>query len=83
MRNKIAVEKNLKNVKEYFEKNGYEVDSFDDTKLFNAPKVSEYDALIISGGNKDFLGYEDTEMATPVIDASGMSPEEILNRLKG
>lgn len=81
MRKKIAVEKNLASVRAYFEKNGYEVDSFDDSQLFNVPKVSEYDALVISGGNKNFLGIEDTELSVPVIEARGMSPEEVYNRL--
>lgn len=81
MRKKIAVEKNLANVRQYFEKNGYEVDSFDDSQLFHVARVSEYDALVISGGNKNLMGNEDTNLAVPVIEARGMSPEEIYSRI--
>jgi galactitol-specific phosphotransferase system IIB component len=82
MNRKVAVEKNLQNVKEYFEKKGYEVDTFDDTQIERIGTLSDYRAVIVSGGNIDFLGIEDTNTKAPVINAKGMSPESILNRLE-
>ena len=78
---RIAVEKNLRNVKDYFENQGYKVDVFNDTDLENIKQNNDYDAIVLSGMGKDLLGIQNTSILSPVIDASGMSPEEILNRI--
>jgi phosphoribosylcarboxyaminoimidazole (NCAIR) mutase len=78
---KVAVERNLRNVKEYFENQGYKVDIFEDTELEDIKTRDNYEAIIISGGNKDLCGMQDTLTSIPVIDATGMTPEELLNRL--
>jgi DNA-binding response OmpR family regulator len=78
---KVAVERNLRNVKEYFESQGYKVDIFEDTELEDIKTRDNYEAIILSGGNKDLCGMQDTLTAIPVIDATGMTPEELLNRV--
>ncbi len=82
MHKKVAVEKDLHNVKQYFEKQGFQVDTIHDTELDTIGTVSEYDAIIISGLNKDFLGIEDTNTKAPIINAAGKTAEEIFNRVK-
>lgn len=82
MHKKVAVEKNLQNVKQYFESKGFQVDTIHDTELDTIGTVSEYDAIIISGGNNNFLGIEDTNTKAPIIDAAGQTAEEIYNRIK-
>ena len=79
MHKKIAVEKNLNNVKDLFRQKGYQVDLFDDTQLHRIEDVGDYDAIIISGENSNFLGIEDTSTKVPVIDARGTTAEEIFN----
>ncbi|KRQ87999.1 hypothetical protein ABG79_00164 [Caloramator mitchellensis] len=81
MRRKIAVERSLQNVRQLFESQGYKVDMFDDTQLHEIKSSTQYDAIIISGGNRDFLGIHETETNTPVIDASGLSAQSILDRV--
>lgn len=81
MQKRVAVEKNLDNVKEYFERNGYSVEMFDDSQLFRAPEVGRYDAIITSGGNRNFMGVHDTVTKVPVITLDGQTPEEILKRV--
>ena len=81
MQKRVAVEKNLNNVKEYFERNGYSVEMFDDSQLFRAPEVGRYDAIITSGGNRNFMGVHDTATKVPVIALDGQTPEEILKRV--
>lgn len=83
MHKKVAIEKNLQNVKQYFENQGFQVDTIHDTELDTIGTVSNYDAIIISGGNKDFMGIEDTNTKAPVINAEGKTPEEIYNRVNG
>jgi hypothetical protein len=78
MTKKVAVEKNLDNVKELFQSEGYKVESFDDTQISEI-KSDKYDAVILSGGNENFMGEQDTRTKSPVIDATGMTPQEIFN----
>lgn len=81
MQKRVAVEKNLNNVKELFERNGYSVEMFDDSQLFRAPEVGRYDAIITSGGNRNFMGDHNTAARIPVITLDGQTPEEILKRV--
>lgn len=83
MHKKVAIENNLHNVKQYFEDQGFQVDTIHDTELDTIGTVSEYDAIIISGGNKDFMGIEDTNTKSPIINAEGKTPQEIFNRVSG
>jgi peptidase E len=79
MHKKVAVEKNLNNVRQYFESQGYQVDLFNDSQLDSIHSVSNYDAIIVSGGNIDFMGIQDTETRAPIINATGISPQAIFN----
>jgi hypothetical protein len=81
MERKVAIERNLRNVKDYFESQGYKVDIFEDTELEDIKTGNKYEAIILSGGNKNLMGMQDTLTSIPVVDASGMTPEEILNRV--
>lgn len=81
MRRKVAVERSLQNVRQLFESQGYKVDIFDDTQLHEIKNSTQYDAIIISGGNRDFLGIHDTETNSPIIDASGLSAQAVLDRV--
>lgn len=81
MHKKVAVEKNLTSIKQYFESNGYQVDTIDDTQIDTIGEIGRYDAIIVSGGNNDFLGIQNTNTPTPIIDASGSTPVEIFNKI--
>ena len=41
-----------------------------------------YDAVVVTGFNKDFLGIEDTNTKAVVIDAKGLTAEQVYNRLE-
>lgn len=81
MHKKVAVENNLDNVRRYLIDKGYQVDMFDDTQLHRIDDVSDYDAIVISGENSNFMGIEDTSTNVQVIDARGTTPEEIFNSI--
>lgn len=81
MNKKVAIEKDLQNVKEIFTKEGYTVDEIDENQ---SGKISEndYAAIIVSGGSINFLGDETTSTSSPVINAEGLSAQEIYNMVK-
>lgn len=79
---KVAVEKNLISVKDYFVNQGCRVDTFADDQLDTINDAGDYDAIIISGGNQNFMGFEDTSTSSPIIDVGGMTPKEVFDRVK-
>lgn len=77
---RIAVQKGLRPVQEYLEDQGYEVESVD-FDAFTQAQNENYDAIVLTGMNKDFLGMQDTATGAPVIDATGMTPEEVFEQI--
>lgn len=78
---KIAVQKGLTPFHEYLEDQGYEVESVD-FDAFSQAQKEDYDAIVLSGMNNDFLGMTDTATSAPVIDATGMTPEEVCEQIE-
>jgi galactitol-specific phosphotransferase system IIB component len=74
----IAVEKSLSNISDYLKDHGYKVYEIDATQTNNKDFIRGFDAVVISGINKDFLGIQDTTTEMPVIIASGLKPEEVI-----
>lgn len=81
MNKTVAVEKHLSNVRQYFENQGYTVDSFSDGQLDTMENANNYVAIITSGESENFMGMEDVSTKTPIILAEGMTPEEIYSRV--
>ncbi len=81
MKGKIAVENNLTPVKDYLTGKGYSVEciNFNDQ---STAKLQGYDAIVVTGGNSDFLGVQDTETNAVVINADGLSPEEVVEEIE-
>lgn len=82
MGKRIAVESQLSNVKRYLTDKGYDVVNLEQNKDLSKINIRDYDAIVITGQHKDMLGYEDTITKTPVIDATGMTPEDIETQIK-
>jgi hypothetical protein len=76
----IGVEENLTPVVHLLTEKGYNVESVDFSAEFRK-NIDKYDALVITGLNKDFLGVQDTVSQIPVIDAKGLSAEEVYTQL--
>ena len=74
MKGKIAIEPALSNVKSYLTENGYDVVSM-------TSDLRGYDAIVVTGLSKNLLGIQDTETKAVVINADGLTPQEIANRL--
>ena len=77
MKRKVAVENSLTNVSDYLRSQGYDV-----TNLQSNANLDGYDAIVVSGQDKDFMGMEDTLTKSAVVDARGNTPEEVYNQLQ-
>lgn len=77
----IGVEKGLKNVADYLTKEGYSVQILSESIENNSSKLNGIDAIVTADYNTDMLGFSNTETKAPVINASGLTPEEIKSRI--
>jgi galactitol-specific phosphotransferase system IIB component len=82
MKKIIAIEPTLSNVGEYLSSKGYQVESVNYGMDYTKADPYQYAAVIISGQNKDFLGVQDALTKSVVLNAEGMTPQEIYNELK-
>ncbi len=81
MSRKIAVEQNLTPVKEFLSEKGYSVDSVNIGKEFTR-EMEKYDAVVVTGMNKDFLGVQDVNTGAVIIDAKGLTAEQVLKEME-
>lgn len=74
MAKKIAVEDNLSTIKQALEKSGYTVVS---------PKSKEsVMACVVMGMDNNLMDIQNTVTKAPVIDAAGMTPEQVVSRIE-
>lgn len=81
MNRTIAVENNLTPVMDYLAEKGYKVEAIDFGSEYRK-NINKYDAIVVTGMNKDFLGVQDIVSEIPVIDAKGLSAEQVYDQLK-
>ena len=79
---KIGIEKSLSNVKEQLEQNNLQAVEMNDSKKDSMRDLKNYDAIVASGQDSNFLGMQDTKTKTPVINATGKTAEEVCNEVK-
>ncbi len=83
MKPRVAVEENLTPIEEFLSERGYEVENINFTDAEEISSlVDEFDAFVVSGLDSNMLGIEDTETDAIIIDASGMTPEEVYDELE-
>ena len=78
---KVGVEPNLNNVKRYLEDNDINVKELNSKKMGSSWTMNRYDAVVVSGTDVNLMGMQDVIGKARVIDASGMSPQEIYNEI--
>jgi galactitol-specific phosphotransferase system IIB component len=78
---KIAIEPGLTPVQDYLKNQGYEVESVNLGRS-NSVNLNSYDAFIITGQSSNFMGDEKTQTSAAVINATGMTPEDVLKALR-
>lgn len=78
----VGVEKGLTNVIDYLTEQGFAVVPLGESIDENVAKLSDLDAIVTAGYNTDMMGISDTETKAPVINAKGLTPEEIKSQLE-
>lgn len=71
---RVAIEQSLRQIKDYLANYGYECVDL-------TQQAGQVDAVIISGQDKDMLGMQDITTTAPVINAQGLTPEEVYDAL--
>lgn len=74
---KIGVEKGLSMIADYLSSQGYSVETLGETFENNISKYGNLDAIVTADYNTDMMGFSDTSTKVPVINASGLTPEEV------
>lgn len=79
---KIGIEEGLSNIAEYLKKEGYSVEILGANIENNVCKCKNYDAIVTSDRNTNMMGISDTSTEIPVINASGMTEQEVKNMIE-
>jgi len=81
MKQRIAIESNLTPIRDYLVSKGFDVETVSLNNEYTN-QMDKYDAIIVTGMNNNFLGVNDTNTRAVVIDASGMTAEQVYNELQ-
>lgn len=79
---KVGIEKGLGNIADYLTSEGYSIEVLSESIDNNIPKLRGLDAIVTAGYNTDMLGISDTETKAPVVNAKGLTPEEVKSRIE-
>ncbi|TZE82563.1 YkuS family protein [Calorimonas adulescens] len=81
MAKRVAVESSLTDVKNYLSQKGYEVIDISDNSPESISNV-QYDAIVATGLDSNTMGMEDIRTQAPVIQARGLTVEDVYKRLE-
>lgn len=74
---KVGIEKGLRNVADYLSSEGYSVQELSGPIKENLSRLGNLDVIVTSGLDTDMMGHSTTETRTPVVNADGLTPEEV------
>ncbi|WP_286228861.1 YkuS family protein [Neobacillus mesonae] len=74
---KIGVEQSLTNVQQALREKGYDV-----VELKQESDARNVDCCVVTGLDSNVMGMQDTVSKTPVIDANGMSADEVCREVE-
>jgi galactitol-specific phosphotransferase system IIB component len=77
----IGIQKELSTVRDYLKNCGYNVYEVDTTNITSSTTLNSFDAVVVSGVGDNLMGMDDTSTKKPVINADGLTPEDIKNQL--
>lgn len=80
MNQKIAIEPNLTPIKNFLSEKGYSVENIDYGQGTTTNK--DYAAFIVAGVETNFMGIQDTSSKAVVINADGMTAEQVYKELQ-
>ncbi|WP_431026835.1 YkuS family protein [Lysinibacillus sp. LZ02] len=73
----IGVEQSLTNVEDALKAKGYEV-----IQLRNEEDAKKVDCCVVTGQDTNVMGISDPVTSGPVIEASGLSADEVIQRVE-
>jgi len=76
MQKQIAVEPGLENISQALKNAGYQVVNLEQGSQQNVQCV------VVSGGDENMMGIQTTNTNAPVINAEGLSTQDIIQRIK-
>jgi hypothetical protein len=77
----IGIEPDLTPVRDFLSRKGYTVKNINYGEM-TTKKTDQFDAFVVTGMDSDFLGVNDTNSKAVVIDAAGLTPEQIYHELQ-
>jgi hypothetical protein len=81
MTRKIAIEPNLTPIKDFLSDKGYNVENINFGESTTRAAIN-YDAFIVTGIDTNFMGINDTNSKAVVINAKGMTAEQVFHELQ-
>ena len=78
----LAVQKGLTPIKEYLENQGYIIREFENNYESNISFLNKFDAIIINGQNTNILNEQKPKIDSIIVNANGMTPEQVDKQLK-
>ena len=79
---KIGVQKGLSTIANYLNAEGFSVEILGEDLQDNPAKCDNFDAIVTAGYNTDMMGISDTTTKVPIIDANGLTQEEVKNMIQ-
>ncbi|WP_298836520.1 YkuS family protein [Clostridium sp.] len=79
---KVAVQEGLKPIISYLSNEGYTVKEFNNSKKNAGHFLDRYDVVVVTGENQNIMGIEETITTSPIIDATGMTGEEVRDQIE-
>lgn len=79
---KIGVEKGLSRIADYLNTEGYSVEILGENLESDASRRKDLDVIVAADYNKDMMGFSDTSTKVPIVNASGLTQEEIKNMIQ-
>ncbi|WP_123053201.1 YkuS family protein [Clostridium sp. JN-1] len=79
---KIGVEKGLSRIADYLNTEGYSVEILGENLESDALRCKDLDVIVAADYNKDMMGFSDTSTKVPIVNASGLTGEEIKNMIQ-
>lgn len=74
----VAVEQGLTPVKQFLQSQGCQV-----VDLSNASEPANgASCMVVTGGDKNFMGIQSVTQNIPIISAEGLTPEDVYSRVK-
>jgi galactitol-specific phosphotransferase system IIB component len=79
---KIGLEKGLSTIANYLNSEGYSVEILSEDIQNNIEKCNNLDVIVTADYNTNMMGFSDTSTKVPIINASGLTQEEIKDKIE-